>query len=168
MEYVDIVDTQNNRIGKVSKTDAHDKGFLHRVVISEVHDSKNRWLLVRQAKDRQDGGQFVSPVGGHVTSGEDPRDALIRETQEELGFKPTQFSYIGETIFNRYILNRQENHLFMIYSIYSDAIPKLNIEAIEYRYFTEKELKKGLKVTPQLFGDAFHFVVDRFFPLLRK
>ncbi|MCR4329840.1 MAG: NUDIX domain-containing protein [Candidatus Roizmanbacteria bacterium] len=167
MEYVDIVDEQNNVIGNASKADAHSKGLLHRVVISEVHDTKNRWLLVRQANDRQDGGQFVSPVGGHVTSTEDPKDALIRETEEELGFKPKQFSFIGQTIFNRYVLKRQEDHLFMLYDIRSDVLPKLNKEAIEYRYFTENELKKGLKYTPKLFGDAFHFIVDTFFPHLR-
>jgi len=155
-------------VGNSGKTEVHKKGLLHRVIIAEVCDSKNRWLLVRQSKDRQDGGQFVSPVGGHVSSKEEPNNALIRETQEELGFKPMQFTFVGQAPFDRRVLGRQENHFFMVYNIRSNAIPVLNKEAIEYRYFTENELKKGLKVTPRLFGDAFHFVVDTFFPRLRK
>lgn len=168
MEYVDVIDKNNRIIGNAPKTEVHKKGLLHRVIIAEVHDSKNRWLLVRQSKDRQDGGQFVSPVGGHVSSKEEPNAALIRETQEELGFKPVRFTFIGQVPFNRYVLDRQENHFFMLYDIRSNAIPVLNKEAIEYRYFTENELKRGLKVTPKLFGDAFHFVVDTFFPKLKK
>jgi len=32
--------------------------------------------MVKQASDKQDAGQYVSPVGGHVTSGETDIEAL--------------------------------------------------------------------------------------------
>ncbi|MBI5220266.1 MAG: hypothetical protein HY978_00310, partial [Candidatus Liptonbacteria bacterium] len=35
-----------------------------------------------------------------------------------------------------------------------------------YKAFTEKELRSALKNTPELFGDAFHFVVKTFYPNL--
>ncbi|MFH0821056.1 MAG: hypothetical protein V1908_04765, partial [Candidatus Peregrinibacteria bacterium] len=66
-------------------------------------------------------------------------------------------------VYNRYVLNRQENHLFIIFKIFSDAIPVLNYESESCRYFTENELKKELKDNPQNFGAAFHFVVKTFF-----
>ena len=166
MEEVDIVDKNDNVIGKTTKKEAHEKGLLHRCVVSEVKDSKGRWLFVKQAPDRQDAGQYVSPVGGHVSSGETNEDALKRETFEELGLKDFKYKYLGKGIFNRYVIGRKENHYFMLYEVYSDTTPILNHESESSIYFTDDELKKEFEEHPEHFGDAFHFIVKDFFPQL--
>lgn len=84
-ELVDIVDENENKIGVATKREAHAQGLLHKTVISEVVDSSGRWLLVKQASHKQDAGQYVSPVGGHVASGETNEQALRREVSEEIG-----------------------------------------------------------------------------------
>ena len=104
-EIVDVVDGKDRVLYQTSKQDAHDKGLLHRTVISEIRDSKGNWILVRQAKDRQDAGQYVSPVGGHVRA---------------------------------------------------------------HRKFSGAELKEELGKNPRLFGEAFHFIVDTFYPQLKE
>jgi len=163
-ELMDIVDKNENFIEIVSKKEAHRKGLLHKTVISEVIDSEGRWLLVKQSKDKQDAGQYVSPVGGHVTSGETDIEALKREANEELGLSEDfKFELVGKKIFNRFVVGRQENHLFIVYKIYSDQEPTINEESESCKYFTEEEMKKELKENPKLFGDAFHFVVKNFF-----
>ena len=86
-EQVDIVNENNEVIGQADKSEAHQKGLLHRTVISEVINSTGEWLLVKQASDRQDPGQYVSPVGGHMRAGESEISALLREAEEELGIK---------------------------------------------------------------------------------
>ena len=167
IEYVDIVDEKGAVLNFVPKPEAHQKGLLHKTVISEVVDSKGRWLLVVQAGDRQDAGQYVSPVGGHVQAGETEIEGLKREANEELGLEGNfKYEYVGRAIFNRFVLGRQENHFFILYKIYSDAEPKLNEESESCAYFTENELKKEMKDNPKLFGDAFIFVVKTFFPHL--
>lgn len=163
IEKVDIVDESDNVLYKIAKTDAHEKGLLHRTAIAEVKDSQGRRLFVKQASDRQDAGQYVSPVGGHVMAGETEDEALKREAFEELGLKDFEYKLIGKAIFNRAVLNRQENHYFILYEIYSDQHPVINHESDSYKYFTEKELKKNLRENPQKFGNAFHFVVKTFF-----
>lgn len=165
-EMVDIVNDKNEVTGSCSKAEAHAKGLLHRTVVSEVKTQAGDWILVKQAPDRQDAGQYVSPVGGHVQAGESMEDALRREAMEEAGIKDFTFKYLGESVFNREILGRKENHLFVLYEIYSDAAPVLNKESVGYRKFTTDELKKELKENPAAFGDAFHFVVKMFFPYL--
>ncbi len=166
-ELVDIVDTNGNFVEVVSKREAHEKGLLHKTVISEVIDSKGRWLLVKQSKDRQDAGQYVSPVGGHVTSGETNEEALRREVGEEIGFTgDLKYELSGKKIFNRHVIGRHENHFFIVYKIYSNKEPVINRESESYKYFTEKELKRELKQNPKLFGDAFNFVVKSFYPHL--
>ena len=166
-ELLDIIDEDGKVLEIVTKREAHQRGLLHKTVISEVIDSKGRWLLVKQASDRQDAGQYVSPVGGHVSSGETNEQALKREANEELGLEGDyKFEFIGKKIFNRSVLGRQENHYFIVYKIYSDAEPILNHESESYKYFTEDELRAEFKNHPESFGDAFHFVVKNMFPFL--
>lgn len=165
-EIVDIVDEANTVLYQASKHEAHEKGLLHRCVVSEVFDSKGRWVLIKQAADRQDAGQYVSPVGGHVTSGESEDDALRRETLEEIGLKDMAFSLKGHAIYNRTVLGRKENHYFILYEIHSDEPFVLNHESVSYRALTEAQLRKELKAYPSRFGNAFFRVLEEFYPYM--
>lgn len=166
-ELVDVIDERERVIKTIEKRVAHEEGLLHACVVSEVIDSSGRWLLTRQAADRQDAGQWVSPFGGHVTAGETYEQALLREAAEEVGLKgELVYEYVGTTIFNRTVIGRRENHLLKMYKIFSDTQPTLNNESVECAYFTENEISKKLSEDPQFFGDAFHFVVRNFFPHL--
>ncbi|MFH1769560.1 MAG: NUDIX hydrolase [Parcubacteria group bacterium] len=163
-EKIDIVDENDNVLYQAYKKEAHEKGLLHRTIISEIIDSQGKWIMVKQASDRQDAGQYVSPVGGHVQVGETEAEALKREALEEAGVKDFEFKLIGKRIFNRNVLNRQENHYFILYEIQTDEKIVTNEEAVSYKVFTKKELKDALKSTPEIFGGAFHFVVKTFYP----
>lgn len=167
-EVVDIVNEQNQVIGTIAKQEAHKTGVLHRCVIGEVIDSQGNCILVEQASDRQDAGQFVSPIGGHVQAGENEDAALIREASEEMGFTPEQFTFkkMGEVIFYREVIGRKENHLFILYEVYTDATPILNHESVGFQKFSFDQLKQELRENPKKFGDAFHYVVQKFYPLL--
>jgi len=162
-ELIDIVDQDNHVVGQELKSIAHQKGLLHRIIIAELIDSKGNWILVRQANDRQDPGQFVSPVGGHIQAGESEVDALNRETLEEVGITNFEYKRVGQSVFNRFVNQRQENHLFIVYEIYSDQIPVLNHESVEYKKFTKAELINAFRDNPENFGAAFHFVRNTFY-----
>ncbi|MBP9711562.1 MAG: NUDIX hydrolase [Candidatus Pacebacteria bacterium] len=163
-ELVDVIDEEGSILKVVTKSEAHQQGLLHTTVISEVIDSEGRWLLVKQSNDRQDAGQYVSPVGGHVSSGETEVDALKRESEEEIGLTGDfKYELVGKKVFNRHVLGRQENHLFAVYKIHSNLKPVLNHEADSWEYLTEEELKSKLKESPTSFGDPFHFIIRTFF-----
>lgn len=163
-EVVDVVNESDEVLSQITKGEAHEKGLLHRTTIGEVIDSQGRWILVKQSSDRQDAGQYVSPVGGHVKAGESEDDALKREAMEECSIEGFDFKLIGKKIFNRDILGRHENHYFILYEIYSDKEIKINEESVGYKAFTKDELKDALKKTPEMFGAAFHFVLKEFYP----
>jgi len=165
-EMVDVVDENDNVLYRTTRKEAHENGLLHRTTISEIIDSNGRWMLVKQSSDRQDAGQYVSPVGGHVEAGETEDEALKRESKEECGLSNFNYKLVGKAIFNRHVLNRQENHYFILYEIYSDEKLQLNEESESYKAFTKDELKDALKNNPELFGDAFHFVAKTFYPEL--
>lgn len=162
MEMVDIVDQTNQVVGQVSKEETHQKGLLHRCILAEVIDSEGKWMLVKQADDRQDAGQFVSPVGGHIKAGETEEAALKREAFEELGLRNFTFKRVGEAIFNRFVVGRQENHYFIFYFIYSDQQPTLNHESVGYERFSSEQLQAELTSNPKKFGEAFHFIWNKF------
>lgn len=168
MEIIDIVDEKDTVLYKVSKEEAHQKGLLHRTVIAEVIDEFGKLILVKQSPDRQDPGQYVSPVGGHVRSGESEDDALKRETLEEIGLSNFKYKLIGKFIFNRFVKNRQENHYFIVYEIYKNGELKLGDEAVSYKAFTEDELKYQLLNSKENFGGAYFAIVEKFYPKLLK
>jgi len=163
-EQIDIINEQNEVIGTIGKSVAHTDGLLHRIVIGELVNSKGEYCLVKQANDRQDPGQYVSPIGGHVRAGESPEHALVRECQEECGFTPTDFVFIGKTIYNRKVIGRQENHLFLVYQIPFEGTPVLNHESVGFKWFSVAEIKQILKSKPSTFGAAWHHVFKNIFP----
>lgn len=166
-EIIDLVDTQNHIIRPVSKHEAHRRGWLHRTVIAEIRDPDGRIVLVRQAPDRQDPGQFVSPVGGHVQAGESEDEALKRETFEETGLSGFKFKLIGRFIYERHVIGRHENHFFIVYQVTADpAHIVLGPEAVEYRTFSDPELRTALKTTPELFGASYFALLEKYFPEL--
>jgi 8-oxo-dGTP pyrophosphatase MutT (NUDIX family) len=167
-EMIDVVDESGAVVNTVLKTVAHEKGLLHKTVIGEIVDSQGRWMLVTPAGHKQDAGQYVSPMGGHVQAGESEVDALKREIAEEVGLTGDfKYEYVGRAIFNRTVLGRKENHFFVVYKVFADHDnPVFNDELVGHRWFTEDELKKELKDHPEKFGGAFHFVVQNIFPHL--
>lgn len=166
MEKVDIVDENLKVLYSIDKQEAHDKELLHPTIVAEVINSKGEWLLVKQAGHKQDPGQFVSPVGGHVGSGENFDVALKREALEEVGLKDFKFKFVDKKIYKRKWTKGIENHYFLVYEIYSDVEPTLNDESVGYRRFKLDELKEILKSEPEIFGYAFHFVVRNFYSSL--
>ncbi|MBP7842419.1 NUDIX domain-containing protein [Candidatus Woesebacteria bacterium] len=168
-EFVDIVDEADKVVGSCSKSEAHQKGLLHRTVIAEIIRSNGDWVLVQQASDRQDAGQYVSPVGGHVSSGETEDDALRREAFEECGFdEELSFKLVGKKIFNREVNGKKENHYFILYEIYTDSELQINHESVGFETFSKPQLQQQLKDSPEKFGNAFHFVLREFYTDLLK
>ncbi len=134
--------------------------MLHKCVIAEIINSRGEFVLVKQADDRQDPGQFVSPVGGHVRSGETDEDALRRESLEEVGYRKFEFKFKERIIFNRPARGKIENHFFLLYEIYSDDLPILGAEAVDFATFSKEKIKEFYYSKPEVFGDAFKFLLN--------
>src|SRR5476651_2137404 len=165
-EIVDIVDEHNRVLFQTTKKEAHQKGLLHRSIVAQVIKPSSEFMLIRQAANKQDPGQYFSAVGGHVGAGETEEEALKREALEEVGLKDFRFRYKGKTIFERKTNEKIENHYLIMFEMYSDEPLKLNHEAIGYKPFSSEELKKKLKAHPEQFGSGFFFVLKEFYPKL--
>jgi len=162
-EMVDIIAPDGRVERKALKTEAHRHGWLHKTVIGYLKYG-NDWALVRQAADRQDAGQLVAPVGGHVQAGESDVDALWREAAEEIGVGQITHRYIGQFRFHRQVIGRDENHQFIVYEIATNDDIVLGTEAVAIERFTPAQLRRALAAQPSEFGDAMWVVLENFYP----
>lgn len=168
-ELVDIVDSEDKTIGNAMKSLAHQNGLLHRTVIAEVIGANRTWTLVEQSNNKQDTGQYVSAIGGHVGSGEDIVVALKREAREEYGLTGNfKFKLIGKKIYSRTIKGNKENHYFILFEIYTNKKPILDQESVGYKVFSEDNLANELRIHPEKFGPPFMFLINSFYPHLMR
>ncbi len=162
-ELIDIIDESGEVLSQTMKGQAHEEGLLHKTVIGYVRDGED-WVLVRQADDRQDAGQLVAPVGGHVQAGESEEDALLREAEEEIGTRNITYRLIGRAIFHRQVIGRDENHMFIVHEISTEDELVLNEESVSLERFGPDELRAALVERSEDFGDAYYFVLENFYP----
>ena len=86
MELLDIVDENNNLIGKTEERNiVHEKGLWHRHVGAWIMNEKGEILFQKSACCKPENRSKWYKTGGHVDSGETPLEAIKRETKEEIG-----------------------------------------------------------------------------------
>jgi 8-oxo-dGTP pyrophosphatase MutT (NUDIX family) len=165
-ELVDIINSEDHVLYQLTKSQAHAEGLLHRCVLAMLITPDQEWVLVRQSSDRQDAGQFVFPMGGHVQAGETIAAALQREVKEELGLDAFESRFVGNAEYRRTVLGRDENHFFHFFEIFSPHDPVLGEEAVEFKKFKSTEVGKYSQANAHEFGHNFHFGMKTWYPHL--
>lgn len=151
-ELLEIVDADGVTIGAAPRCHVHGRNeWLHRVVHVLVFDCENRLLLQKRAlSKRVAAGRWDTSVGGHVDCGEPIYDAVLRETGEELGFRPEslQFAY-SYTHSNDF-----ESELVYTYICRHDGPVRFNPEEIDaIRFWEPEEIEQRLG--EEIFSDNF-------------
>lgn len=88
-EWVPWVDESGNIKGQMPRSKAHDGSKrLHPVVHLHVFNGKKAILLQkRPASKLIQPGKWDTAVGGHISAGETPEEALKKEAEEEMGMR---------------------------------------------------------------------------------
>jgi len=88
-EYLDIIDENDNVIGKLARDEVYANLHPHRIVHVMVFNDQGQILLQKRSKYKESKPlHWVTSVSGHVMSGETVEHAALRETQEEIGIMP--------------------------------------------------------------------------------
>lgn len=131
-----------------------DKIINKKVVIVFLHNNFNSYLL--QLRDFKPSIIFPGhwgAFGGAIEEGESPRDALVRELIEEIGYSPEELKFIGEVNKDQLRLN-----INMFHSSMGISLSKLRLmEGVDMDLFTIEEILSKNLYSKKL-GDVFPMV----------
>lgn len=100
IEWVDIVDEQNNVIAQSSRQQMRAQRLRHRATYIVVHDGMGKILVQRRTESKDfHPGKLDATAGGVVQSGENYLESARREAEEELGIAGVPFAEHGQFYF---------------------------------------------------------------------
>ena len=87
-EYLDIVDENDNIIGRETREKVHQEGLLHREVHVYFITPKKEIVFQHRTKDKDLYPNLLdATVGGHVDAGDNYSFSAIKEIKEETGLE---------------------------------------------------------------------------------
>lgn len=144
MEYLEVVDNNNNLTGVVEERSVvHIKGLFHRHVSCWIINKEGKILLQRRAYTKSKNPGLWAKTGGHILFGETPNEAAIREIKEEIGLE-----LVEEDLKCASIYKSSENtcfgYEFVVVTDKKEEEFKLQPEEVyEVKYFTIEEIEKS-------------------------
>jgi isopentenyl-diphosphate Delta-isomerase len=146
-----LVDENDTETGLMSKTEAHEKGLLHRAVSVFITNSDGDWLLQRRALDKyHSAGLWTNTCCSHPLPGETNEDAVKRRLIEEMGLEcelNQLFRFTYREILENGLIEHELDYVFLGIS---NLLPVINdSEVAEYKYFNYQELKNDINKNPE-------------------
>jgi isopentenyldiphosphate isomerase/intracellular septation protein A len=152
-EWLPIINKKGEILFSAPRSVAHKRGnFLHPTVHLLIINDKKVFLQKRSQDKSVYPNRWDSSVGGHVEFGESIEAALIRETEEELGFKLEKAEFLG----NFYIEDEYQSEMVYLFTSFTKNKIKYNRKEIaDGRFFSKKEIfeEDQKKFTPHLLKD---------------
>lgn len=144
-EILDLVDKNDQVVGKLERTKVYSAGYNNfRVINAFLVNTKGQLWIPRRTANKRLFPLFLDvSVGGHVSSGETYDQAFEREMLEEinLNLKDVRYENLGK-------LTPHENDVsaFMhVYKFFYNNVPQYNKnDFLEYYWFYPEELLKIL------------------------
>jgi len=163
MEFVVLVDEQDNAIGTMEKQQAHVEGVLHRAFSIFIFNSEKELLLQKRASSKYHcGGLWTNTCCSHPRENESVVDAANRRLQEEMGMQSSLkpiFTFVYKAEFANGLTEHEFDH---VYFGESNEMPSINNEEVEdFRFIGMKELQLEIKESPNNFTPWFLIALDR-------
>jgi isopentenyl-diphosphate delta-isomerase len=150
VEYVILVNTNDQRLGATEKMEAHEKGVLHRAFSVFVFNSERKMLLQKRADEKYHSpGLWTNTACSHPRTGEKTPDAAHRRLVEEMGFDceiEEAFSFTYKADVGEGLTEHEFDHVF---TGISDTMPIPNPEEVSgYKYVELGWLEKDVAENP--------------------
>lgn len=170
MEYIDIVDENNNPIGKVKeKQQAHEDGDFHRTAHIWIINDKNELLLQKRSASKKSHPNCWDISGaGHIRAGESITEGAIRELKEELGVEVTEkdLNYIATIKSTKNPKNMEFGYVYLLRSnkkIEEYVFEDDEVSEVKYIYYEElekmvEEKAEGLLIHDEEFKKLFEYI----------
>ena len=156
-EIFDIVDGRDEVIGSASREEVHRKGLKHRSVHLLVFNRKGEVLLQKRSMQKDTfPNTWDSTVSGHVDSGENYDQSVIRESNEEMGIK---FDSVPDRMFKIAACEETDHEFCWVYCHHHDGPFFPNEDEIsEVKWFSPEELEDSPLHDSSVFSPAFSLI----------
>ena len=154
-EWFDVVDQNDNVIGRATREEAHAKGLLHRAVHIMVFNARGELFIQKRVFTKDENpGLLDTSSAGHVSSGEDYVATAHRELEEELGIKAdlSFFSKIPACLATAW------EHLQVFTCVTDQDIVIDTNEISEGRFWPLDDLRKALRERRDEFISSFKLI----------
>lgn len=159
-EIFDVVNAQDEVVGRMARSEVHRLGLMHRAVHVLVFNARGQVFLQKRSlkKDRQP-GLWDSSSSGHVDCGEDYDACAGRELGEELGFRPTAPPV---RLFKLTASPETDQEHVWVYRCAAEGPFTLNPDEIETGdWFSPEEVSRWMSDRPEDFAGALRIVWKR-------
>lgn len=158
MEWLDIVDSRDEVIGKASRDEVHRAGYLHRSthIVLSASDGQIFVQLRSRHKD-SNAGLWDTSAAGHVDSGESYAQCAVRELKEELGIALSESELLPAGRLEPEQRNGFEfTRVFRVVSDQALVLQKSEIE--DGRWLSPLELDHWIRQRPEQFTQVFRVI----------
>jgi isopentenyl-diphosphate Delta-isomerase len=161
MEYVDVLDSSGRPLGRTKpKSEVHRDGDWHGAAHVWIMNKERRILLQRRSHTKENWPDLWDvSVAGHISAGEEPVEAALREAQEEIGVRLARsdcrylFSIVEQVaLHNGSYLDNEYHYVFLVEKdLELGDIKFMDGEVAEVRLVEVGELQRDLITDPSGF-----------------
>ncbi len=155
MEFLDVVNNDDEVIGSAPRSQVYDNLLTHRIVHVILFNKKEKMCLQMRGNTPFCPFHWGTTASGHVKSGETYEEAALRELEEEVGIKTKiKFDYKDLYTYTGKERNGLKKFLATFSGVYEGKF-KLNKKDVEkIDFFSLEEIQgmidKGEKFHPEL------------------
>lgn len=170
MDFVILVDSQDNELGKMEKLEAHQKGLLHRAFSIFLFNSNGEMLIQQRALSKYHSpGLWTNACCSHPAPNESVIEAGNRRLTEELGLATKlvdAFKFEYRESFENNLIEHELDHVLVGYT---EENPILNQEeAKDYRWINWSDLLSEIELNPENFTIWFKIILSNHIEKLQK
>ena len=162
MEYVVLVNENDQQIGIMEKMAAHIVPRLHRAFSIFIFNSKGELLLQQRALSKYHSpGLWTNTCCSHPRNGESVDKAAERRLMEEMGMSCEMyevFTFIYKAPVGLGLVEHEFDHVFFGQS---DETPLFNTEEVAaFKYMKLEDIDKDMKAHPECYTEWFKISFD--------
>jgi len=162
-EQVVLVDEQGNELGLMGKTEAHEKGILHKAISVIIFNSKGEMLIQQRAFTKYHwAGIWSNTCCSHPRAGESFADAAQRRLKEELGITTPltkEFYFIYKAKDEKSGLTEHE-YDWVFTGTFNEPFKFNTREINAIKWINKDELEKDMKANPDKYSFWFPIILE--------
>ena len=165
-----LVNNKDKEIGFEEKLKVHKLGLLHRAFSILIFNNQGELLIQKRAKNKyHSNGLWSNTCCSHQGPKEPLGETIHRRLKEEIGIDCQLrhvFDFSYEVKFANGLIENEIDHVFIGVST---ERPKINPKEVsDYRYLTLSNLKKDIKLNPEIYTEWFKIIINKHFWRMKK